>query len=91
MRIEGISALVDNIVLLEYLDLDSELKRLISIVKQRASGYQSDVRELHIDEHGITLADDSTSAADIIRRGRSTRRGHRDSPASRRDTHGSGR
>jgi circadian clock protein KaiC len=91
VRIEGISALVDNIVLLEYLDLESELKRLISIVKQRASGYQSDVRELQIGSHGITLADDSTSAADIIRHGRATWRGHRDSPASRRDTHGSGR
>lgn len=91
VRIEGISALVDNIVLLEYLDLDSELKRLISIVKQRASGYQSDVRELHIGERGIILADDSTSAAEIIRRGRSTWRGHRDTPASRNETHGSGR
>jgi circadian clock protein KaiC len=91
VRIEGISALVDNIVLLEYLDLESELKRLISIVKQRASGYETDVRELQIGSHGITLADDSQSAAEIIRQGRASWRGHRDSPAGRRDTHGSGR
>lgn len=91
VRIEGISALVDNIVLLEYLDLDSELKRLLSIVKQRASGYQSDVRELQIGAGGISLAADSATAAEIIRQGRASWRGHRDSPASRRDTHGSGR
>lgn len=91
VRIEGVSALVDNILLLEYLDLDSELKRLISIVKQRGSGYETTVRELCITEQGITLADDSASAAAIIQHGRGTKRGHRDSPAGRRDTHGSGR
>lgn len=91
VRIEGVSALVDGILLLEYLDLDSELKRLISIVKQRGSGYEAAVRELLITEQGITLADDSESAAAIIKHGRETRRGHRDSPAGRRDTHGSGR
>jgi circadian clock protein KaiC len=91
VRIEGVSALVDNILLLEYVDLDSELKRLISIVKQRGSRYETMVRELLITERGLTLADDSTSAAAIIQHGRSTRRGHRDSPAGRRDTHGSGR
>lgn len=91
VRIEGISALVDNILLLEYLDLDSEMKRLISIVKQRGSGYETTVRELRISELGITLADDATSAAAIIQYGREARRGHRDSPEGRRDTHGSGR
>ncbi|HWA77076.1 MAG TPA: ATPase domain-containing protein [Polyangiaceae bacterium] len=91
VRIEGISALVDNILLLEYLDLDSELKRLISIVKQRGSSYETAVRELRISERGITLANDSASAAAIIQHGRESRRGHRDSPESRRDTHGSGR
>ncbi len=91
VRIEGISALVDNILLLEYLDLDSELKRLISIVKQRGSGYETMVRELSITSGGISLADDTTSAAAIIQHGREARRGHRDSPAGRRDTHGSGR
>jgi circadian clock protein KaiC len=91
VRIEGISALVDNILLLEYVDLDSELKRLISIVKQRGSRYETTVRELSIDQRGISLADDTTSAAAIIQHGRGSRRGHRDSPASRRETHGSGR
>lgn len=91
VRIEGVSALVDNILLLEYLDLDSELKRLLSIVKQRGSGYETTVRELRIEARGIHLEDDSASAAAIIQHGRGTRRGHRDTPAGRRDTHGSGR
>jgi circadian clock protein KaiC len=91
VRIEGVSALVDNILLLEYVDLDSELKRLISVVKQRGTGYEATVRELRITAGGITLEDDSTSAAAIIRHGRGARRGHRDTPAGRQDTHGSGR
>jgi circadian clock protein KaiC len=82
--IEGISALVDNILLLEYLDLDSELKRLISIVKQRGSGYEGTIRELCITARGITLADDATSAAVILQHGRENQREHRGSPSARR-------
>jgi len=54
-------------------------------------GHETTVRELRIGADGITLADDSASAAAIIQHGRDSRRGHRDSPASRRDAHGSGR
>jgi circadian clock protein KaiC len=66
VRITGMSALVDNIILLEYLDLGSELKRLLSIVKQRGSDYATSVRELCITPHGMTLAETAESAQDIL-------------------------
>jgi circadian clock protein KaiC len=66
VRIEGMSALVENVILLEYLDVGSELRRLLSVVKQRASGYDAAVRELLITDSGITLADDAESAREIM-------------------------
>jgi len=66
VRIEGMSALVENVILLEYLDVGSELRRLLSVVKQRASGYDAAVRELCITDRGITLAEDAESARAIM-------------------------
>jgi circadian clock protein KaiC len=66
VRIPGLSALVDNIVLLEYLDVGGELKRLLSVVKQRGSGHDGNVRELRIGPGGIGLAADPSSAAAIL-------------------------
>jgi circadian clock protein KaiC len=74
VRVAGLSALVDNIVLLEYLDVASELKRLISIVKQRGSGHENHIRELVITERGIELAPDPTSASKILELGTRARR-----------------
>ena len=66
VRIPGLSALVDNIVLLEYLDIGTELKRLLSVVKQRGSGHDGNVRELHITDRGIELESDASSARQIL-------------------------
>ena len=66
VRVQGVSALVDNIILLEYVEVASELKRLISIVKQRGAGYDGNVRELLITNRGIELANDPTSARAIL-------------------------
>ncbi|HEU0035134.1 MAG TPA: ATPase domain-containing protein [Kofleriaceae bacterium] len=68
VRIAGMSALVDNILLLEYMDVGSELKRFLSIVKQRGSGHENHIRELLITDRGIELAPDPTSAAEILGR-----------------------
>ncbi|HEY5927101.1 MAG TPA: ATPase domain-containing protein [Kofleriaceae bacterium] len=78
VRIPGLSALVDNIILLEYMDVGSELKRLLSVIKQRGSGHDGNVRELLITDRGIELAADGTTAQQILggtyRPGRDTRR-----------------
>jgi len=66
IRIPGLSALVDNIILLEYMDVGSELKRLLSVIKQRGSGHDANVRELCITDKGIELAEDARSATEIL-------------------------
>jgi circadian clock protein KaiC len=78
VRIPGLSALVDNIILLEYIDVGAELKRLLSVIKQRGSGHDGNVRELLITDRGIELAPDRSTAQAILggllRSGRDTRR-----------------
>ena len=66
VRVQGLSALVDNIVLLEYMDVGTALKRFLSIVKQRGSNHENHVRELLITGRGIELAPDPSSASAIF-------------------------
>lgn len=66
VRVAGLSALVDNIILLEYMDVGSELKRLLSVIKQRGSGHEGNVRELCITDKGVELSPDAASASDIL-------------------------
>lgn len=67
VRVQGLSALVDNIILLEYMDVGAELRRFLSIVKQRGSGHETKVRELVITDRGIELAPDESSAREILK------------------------
>jgi circadian clock protein KaiC len=78
VRVEGMSALVENILFLEYLDVGPELRRLLSIIKQRASGYETTVRELTITERGIVLAASSASASKILAHASSGLKARRD-------------
>jgi circadian clock protein KaiC len=74
VRVQGLSALVDNIILLEYMDVGAELKRLLSVIKQRGAGHDPNVRELCITDKGIELSADPTSAHEILQGVRSQRR-----------------
>ncbi len=64
--IGGISAGVENIILLRYVELDAQLRRLISIMKVRESGYDSAIREFKIGGQGITVAATFASAQAIL-------------------------
>jgi circadian clock protein KaiC len=44
----GISYLADNILFLRYLEMNSEIHRVIGVLKKRLSGYESALRELQI-------------------------------------------
>ena len=65
MRIEGISALVENLFLLEYATVGARMRRRVSIVKQRASAHESAAREFFLTERGIEVAPDATTAAEV--------------------------
>lgn len=62
----GLSALVDNVVFLRYVELHSQLYRLISLVKVRDSAYDPAIREFTIGPQGITVAATFRSAEGIL-------------------------
>lgn len=60
------AAYVENIILLRYVELRSQLYRLISIMKMRESQYDSGIREFSITDKGIHVADTFESAETIL-------------------------
>jgi circadian clock protein KaiC len=52
----GAPSLCDNVILLRYANDEQKIRRTITVLKTRASGHQSDVREYSIDGHGIVVA-----------------------------------
>lgn len=56
----GISHLSDNVILLQFLRGNSELKRAITILKTRGSAHQPYIRQYQITSEGLTLGDQFT-------------------------------
>jgi circadian clock protein KaiC len=53
----GISHLSDNVILLQYLRVDSRLRRTVMVVKSRASAHDPEIREFEITPGGIVVGD----------------------------------
>ena len=53
--VNGISSLVESMLLLRYVEHEAQLRRLLSVVKLRDSEYDPRLRELVITAQGITL------------------------------------
>ncbi len=64
--VEGTTSLTDNIIFLRYVELRSQLYRLLSIMKIRDSSYDPSIREFRITEQGIELASTFQSAEAIL-------------------------
>jgi circadian clock protein KaiC len=64
--INGISSISDNLIMLRYVELNSQLYRLISVIKTRDSSYDSAIREFSITDAGITVADTFASAEAVL-------------------------
>lgn len=62
----GMGSLVDNIVLLRYVELRSQLYRLISILKMRESDYDTAIRQFTVTAEGLRVADSFESAEAIL-------------------------
>lgn len=67
MRVEGISALVENLILLEYVTQGSSLRRLLFVVKQRASHHALSAREFFLTMRGMEVSTDPSSAEELLR------------------------
>jgi circadian clock protein KaiC len=52
---DGISHLSDNVILLQFVHRDGQLKRAVTLLKTRASRHDPDVREFKITPEGIVL------------------------------------
>ncbi|GMT96072.1 ATPase domain-containing protein [Corallococcus caeni] len=57
---------VENVILVRYVELRSQLYRLLSIMKMRESAYDSAIREFSISEEGIQVAETFESAESIL-------------------------
>jgi circadian clock protein KaiC len=53
--LEGVSSLVENMVLLRYVEVRSSVRRMIGVLKLRESDYDPSLRELRITAQGIQL------------------------------------
>jgi circadian clock protein KaiC len=64
--LQGLEALIDNLVLLRYVEQRSQMYRLLSILKMRESDYESSLREFSISPGGVRVSRDGTSAEAIL-------------------------
>jgi hypothetical protein len=62
------SALVDNLLLLEYVTISTTLRRLVAIIKQRSSAQGAFTREFILTPQGIVVSADAQSAEEVIAR-----------------------
>lgn len=66
LPLAGVAAVAENILFLRYVELRSQLYRLISVLKARRSGHDPALREFTIDGQGITIARTFASAEAIL-------------------------
>ncbi|HWO20373.1 MAG TPA: ATPase domain-containing protein [Kofleriaceae bacterium] len=57
---------VESVILLRYVELRSQLHRLLSIMKMRESKYDTSIREFEITDRGIAVASSFESAESIL-------------------------
>ena len=62
----GLSTIAENLVLLRYVEIRSQLRRLISVVKMRDSDFDLSLREFRITAAGFELAQTFHSAEAIM-------------------------
>jgi circadian clock protein KaiC len=62
----GLSSIVENLVVLRFLELRSQVYRALSILKARGTPYDASLREYSITEHGVDLADSFDSAESLL-------------------------
>jgi circadian clock protein KaiC len=53
----GMSHIADNVVMLQYLRAESQIKRALVVLKTRASAHHPEIREFHIRPEGIVLGE----------------------------------
>jgi len=62
----SISYLADNVVILRYLEVDSELQKAVGVLKKRASDFERTLRAFEITADGIEVGDRLTGLRGIL-------------------------
>jgi circadian clock protein KaiC len=57
LPVNGVSALIENVIFMRFFERDAKVSRLLSITKVRASEYDSTLREFTISAQGIQVGD----------------------------------
>ncbi|WP_336037193.1 ATPase domain-containing protein [Halobacterium yunchengense] len=60
------SYLADNIVLLRHIEYDSELRKIVGVLKKRTSDFERTLRELRITERGVEVGDPLTGLRGML-------------------------
>jgi len=66
INLPRISAAAENVICLRHVELRSQLRRLVSVIKMREGNYDSSLREFSITDQGIELASTFESAEGIL-------------------------
>ncbi|MCK5308664.1 MAG: AAA family ATPase, partial [Zetaproteobacteria bacterium] len=57
----GTSYIMDSVIMLRYVEIESELRRAMSVLKIRGSAHDAGIHEVKITDQGLTIVTDGTS------------------------------
>lgn len=64
--VRGLSPLLENLVLLRFVELRGEVHRVISVLKMRDSGFDPTIRKFEVNEHGVEIHDDFRTLEGVL-------------------------
>jgi circadian clock protein KaiC len=64
--LQGISSIVENLIVLRFIELRTQLYRVLSVMKVRGTSYDSSLREFSITERGVEISDTFESAEALL-------------------------
>jgi circadian clock protein KaiC len=64
--VRGISPLLENLILLRFVEFHTRVRRAISVLKLRDSAFDSTLREFTIDEHGMRVTGNFEDAEAVL-------------------------
>ncbi|WP_224332356.1 ATPase domain-containing protein [Haloprofundus halobius] len=62
----GLSYLADNILFLQHLELNGEMRKAVGVLKKRTSDFERQLREFRITEYGVQIGDPLTGLRGIL-------------------------
>lgn len=66
MPVKELAAVIENVIVLRFVELRSQLYRMISVLKARESAYDSSIRQFSIEDDGIKISQSFASAEAIL-------------------------